>query len=118
MGRELLLRPATFVQGLLDRYGVQACCELHPGLFEDTLPGFAQTNPQLALLHMDGDWYSSTRDIMIHLYDKVRKGGYVQIDDYGYWEGCRRAVHEYFAERNLPEPQLTEIDSTGRGVQL
>ena len=37
------------------------------------------------------------------------------IDDYGHWEGCRRAVDEYFAEYAAPV-LLNRIDYTGRAA--
>jgi O-methyltransferase len=40
-------------------------------------------------------------------------GGILIIDDYGHWEGARRAVDEFFAGR--PDaPMLTRVDYTGR----
>jgi hypothetical protein len=35
------------------------------------------------------------------------------LDDYGYWQGARRAVDEYLSERNVPL-LLNRIDNTGR----
>ncbi|MFM6942826.1 MAG: TylF/MycF/NovP-related O-methyltransferase [Aquirufa sp.] len=35
------------------------------------------------------------------------------IDDYGHWEGCRKAVDEYFAEQKT-SILLQRIDYTGR----
>ena len=34
------------------------------------------------------------------------------MDDYGFWEGCRQAIHEFEAERKL-QFELNKIDSTG-----
>ena len=82
------------------------------GLFADTLPKNAARFGDIALLHMDGDWYSSTRDILTNLFDQVVPGGAIQIDDYGFWEGCRRAVTEFEQERGL-RFQLHTIDETG-----
>ena len=66
----------------------------------------------IALLHMDGDWYNSTRDILHHLYDRVLNDGVVQVDDYGYWAGCKKALHEFEARHGL-RFVLETIDSTG-----
>jgi len=35
-------------------------------------------------------------------YDDVVPGGYVVVADYDYWGGCRRAVDEFLASRQLP----------------
>ena len=82
------------------------------GLFRDTLPRLAPTLPAIALLHADGDWYESTMDILRNLYGRVVPGGFVQIDDYGYWEGCRQAVTD-FQQFTGVRFELTQIDETG-----
>jgi len=80
------------------------------GLFADTLPRIS--GRPIAMLHMDGDWYRSTLDILENLYDSVVPGGFIQVDDYGHWEGCRRAVHEFFETHSL-SPSLETIDYGG-----
>lgn len=82
------------------------------GFFEETLPSARNEMGGIAFLHMDGDWYSSTKAILDNLYDQLVPGAFVQIDDYGYWEGCRKAVDEFFAARGSI-PTLIKIDSTG-----
>ena len=85
----------------------------HVGWFEHTLPLDAPALGPIALLRLDGDWYESTRIVLAHLYAKVAPGGVVVVDDYGHWEGCRRAVDEFL--RDLPEPVLLHhIDYTSR----
>lgn len=80
------------------------------GWFKDTLPG-APTGP-LAILRMDGDMYESTMDALTHLYDRVSQGGYVIVDDYRVVEGCRKAVDEFRAMRNIMD-EIIEIDGVG-----
>jgi hypothetical protein len=82
------------------------------GLFQDTLAPARSRISRIALLHMDGDWYDSTKTILSNFYDLVVPGGYVQVDDYGYWEGCRKAVDEFEAVEGV---HLTKqpIDSSG-----
>jgi O-methyltransferase len=80
------------------------------GPVEQTIP--ATMPGSLALLRLDTDWYESTRHELDHLYPLLSSGGVLIIDDYGHWEGCRRAVDEYFAER--PAPLLSRIDYAGR----
>lgn len=79
------------------------------GKVEDTLP--ATLPEQVALLRLDTDWYESTRHELIHLYPLLQKDGVLIIDDYGHWEGCRKAVDEYFADKKI---LLNRIDYTGR----
>jgi len=56
----------------------------------------------IAVLRLDGDWYESTKVCLDNLFDKVAPGGIVIFDDYDYWEGCTRAVHDFLSERKLP----------------
>jgi hypothetical protein len=82
------------------------------GLFADTLSVQRGSIDDIALLHADGDWYESTLDIFNNLYDQVVQGGVIQIDDYGHWEGCRQAVHEFEQSRG-EHFNLRRIDYTG-----
>jgi hypothetical protein len=81
------------------------------GPVEETLPSEAPA--ELALLRLDTDWYESTRHELVHLYPRLSAGGVLIIDDYGHWDGCRRAVDEYFVEDTSPL-LLNRIDYTGR----
>ncbi|MFZ0807059.1 MAG: TylF/MycF/NovP-related O-methyltransferase, partial [Candidatus Sulfotelmatobacter sp.] len=81
------------------------------GLFQETLP-LCEVS-QIAVLHVDGDWYESVRTCLDHLYDKVVPNGVIQFDDYGYWKGARRAVDEFFVERGIPVV-LERLDYSGR----
>lgn len=82
------------------------------GWFQETLPGSRQEVGKIALLRIDADWYESTRCCLEHLYDQVVPGGFVLIDDYGQFEGCRKAVDEFLAKRG-EKPVLKKIDHTG-----
>ncbi len=92
--------------------GVQDLVVPVVGLFAETLPQFRSQMGAIALLHADGDWYESTRDIFQNLYDVVIPGGVIQINDYGHWEGCRQAVTEFAAARRETW-NLQPIDYTG-----
>jgi glycosyltransferase involved in cell wall biosynthesis/predicted O-methyltransferase YrrM len=82
------------------------------GLFADTLPEYKLHINDIALLHADGDWYESTMDIFNTLYECIVPDGVIQVDDYGHWEGCRKALHEFEALQN-EKFNLTKIDDTG-----
>jgi hypothetical protein len=72
-----------------------------------------ETPEQIALLRLDTDWYESTRAELEILYPRLVKGGVCILDDYGHWQGARKAVDEYFAE-NGPRPLILPIDFSGR----
>eukprot|EP00759_Apiculatamorpha_spiralis_P033943 PhF_6_TR35049/c0_g1_i1/m.51071 len=57
----------------------------------------------IGVAHIDCDWYDSTRVCLHSLYPRVQSNGYVQIDDYYYWEGCKRAVDEFIADPSLSQ---------------
>ena len=80
------------------------------GWFKDSLP----TAPieRLALLRLDGDYYESTMDSLVSLYDKLSVGGFVIVDDYGEanWTYCRKAVDDFRSSRNIVS-SLSQVDS-------
>jgi hypothetical protein len=81
------------------------------GKVEDTIPAHAPE--RITILRLDTDWYESTRHELEHLYPRLSPGGVLIVDDYGHWSGCRQAVDEYFAARNL-KVLLNRIDYSGR----
>jgi hypothetical protein len=81
------------------------------GPVEETLPD--RSPGPLALLRLDTDWYASTAHELEHLYPLLAPGGVLIVDDYGHWDGARRAVDEYFATHG-DRPLLNRIDYTGR----
>jgi hypothetical protein len=81
------------------------------GLVEETLP---ERGPErLSLLRLDTDWYQSTKHELTQLYPRLSRGGVLIVDDYGHYEGARRAVDEYFEESG-ERVLLNRIDYTGR----
>jgi hypothetical protein len=80
------------------------------GMFQDTLPKLPVES--LAVAHFDGDWYESTKCCFKYLYDKVSPGGFIQVDDYGHWSGCRKAYDEFCRSRHI-KPELIVLDYTG-----
>ena len=111
-----LFDPATFnedaVRALVTSTGYPAE-RLHfvRGMVEETIPATAPD--QLALLRLDTDWYESTLHEMQHLYPRLVEGGILIVDDYGHWQGARRAVDEYFAGIDRV-PLLTPLDYSAR----
>jgi asparagine synthase (glutamine-hydrolysing) len=83
---------------------VHATCK--PGLFGESLRSWP--HGPISLLHADGDWEYSTRDILVNLWPHVLPGGVVIFDDYHFWTGCQKAVDEFFAA-NPPAPSWTTV---------
>jgi O-methyltransferase len=76
---------------------VSGATEYHlvKGWFSETVPAAAVSG--IALLRLDGDWYDSTMTCLQALYPKVSDQGLIIIDDYYFWEGCTKAVHDYLS---------------------
>jgi len=72
----------------------------HPGKVEDTIPD--QAPEQIALLRLDTDWYESTKHELEHLYDRLSPGGVLIIDDFGSWDGARKATVEWLEATGEP----------------
>jgi O-methyltransferase len=81
------------------------------GKVEDTVPN--QAPERISILRLDTDWYESTKYELVHLYPRLAVGGILLIDDYGHWQGARKAVDEYFEENKI-SVLLHRIDYSGR----
>lgn len=114
--------------GIYDRFGghgtIDACREViaktgysernvhfHEGWFQDTVFEAAKTIGPIALLRLDGDWYESTKICLEAFYDQVTPGGFVIFDDYMTYEGCKKAVDEFFESRAV-KPFLIRCDTS------
>jgi hypothetical protein len=75
-----------------------------------TLQDKNNTPEKISLLRLDTDWYKSTKDELNVLYPKLVDKGVLIVDDYGHWKGSKRAVDEYFKDKNII---FTQIDYTG-----
>jgi len=68
---------------------------LHPGLFEDTVkfvPG-----ESIALAHLDCDWYEPVKVCLERTCAVLSPGGFMILDDYNDYDGCRKAADEFLA---------------------
>ncbi len=81
------------------------------GMVEQTL--LEHKPDKVALLRLDTDWYESTKCELVQLFPRLVPGAVLIIDDYGHWDGCRRAVDEYF-EQHQVRMLLNRIDYTAR----
>lgn len=72
------------------------------GWFKDTCP----TSPvqKIALLRLDGDLFASTWDAIDALYERVVPGGFIYVDDFGSFPGCRKAINKYRTMHEIFEP--------------
>ena len=81
------------------------------GKVEETLLDRAALPGAIALLRLDTDWYESTKAELDVLYPLLVPGGVLIVDDYGHWQGARKAVDEYFGNRM---PLLLPVDYSCR----
>ena len=65
------------------------------GPVEETLLVPANIPKAISLLRLDTDWHASTKIEMEVLYPRLKVGGVLIVDDYGHWQGARKAVDEY-----------------------
>ena len=80
----------------------------------DVAETLQRTAPEsISLLRLDTDWYASTRAELEILYPRLVPGGVCILDDYGHWDGARKAVDDYFVEHG-PRPFMHPIDYSGR----
>lgn len=79
------------------------------GEVEKTIP--KKIPQQISLLRLDTDWYESTKHELTHLFPLLTNSGILIVDDYGHWEGQKKAVDEYFRKKPL---LLNRIDRGGR----
>lgn len=84
------------------------------GWFHETFP--KANISKIALLHIDADWYESVRLCLEKFYEDVVPGGFIVIDDYGHWSGCKKAVDNFFSDFGLSY-KLHSVDYTARWFQ-
>lgn len=65
------------------------------GLFQDTI----KLEQKVAFAHIDGDWYESVKVCLERIEPCLVADGVIVIDDYSSWSGCRKAVDEYFRDK-------------------
>lgn len=92
------------------------------GWVKDTLP--SADIQKIAILRVDVDSYSATREVLDCLYDKVQPGGVIIFDDTELWESMD-AIRDFFYERKIPiflrNPEtdlISYVESTGESYPL
>lgn len=71
----------------------------------------------IALLRLDTDFYDSTLASLKALWPRLVSNGLYIIDDYGHWQGAKKAFHAFFDDDANPfqTPLLWRLDYTGYG---
>jgi O-methyltransferase len=105
--RDYLVASEATVRRNFSKFGLSENVRFVKGWFCDTLP--SAPIKQIAILRIDGDLYDSTRDVLYNLYHKVSPGGYVIVDDYKSWKGCRKAVDEFRMKNGILD-EIVDID--------
>ena len=68
------------------------------GDVRETLYDKASIPDALSLVRLDTDWFDTTLLELQTLYPLLQKGGVLLLDDYGTFNGARKAVDNYFEE--------------------
>lgn len=69
---------------------------LHKGLFEKTMR--FQSSEKIAFAHIDCDWYEPVYFCLKTIYPLLSSGGYILLDDYHDYGGCKKAVDEFLSD--------------------
>jgi O-methyltransferase len=95
-----------------EKYGLLSSnVKFYKGLFQDTVPIFAQGNPDVSLsvMRIDGNFYGSYQAPLYYLYELVPVGGRVIFDDVLSHPRVMQAWLDFKEEQGLPEV-LIHID--------
>ncbi|MEW8438211.1 MAG: TylF/MycF/NovP-related O-methyltransferase [Candidatus Thiodiazotropha taylori] len=84
------------------------------GYFEDTLGKISIARRSVLASHVDCDWYDSVSYSLNHAIPLLADEHYLQIDDYGYWDGVELAVKNVF-EIHRYTAKAVEIDGYSMG---
>ena len=76
----------------------------HQGYFPDSLPkDFPEQ--KFAFVHLDADLYEPTLEGLKYFYSRMSRQGIILVHDYNAWIGARKAVDDFFADKDeLPVP--------------
>ena len=103
---------------LLARFGFEHGVVFLPGLFINTLPR-EKFSGGLAVVRIDGDLYESTIQALHYTYLHLSVGGFVIVDDFTDWVGCREATLDFRTVHGIEEAIALvhhEPDEQVRGV--
>jgi hypothetical protein len=63
------------------------------GKYEDTLQDLEDSGA-FNLVHIDCDWYESSKAVLDYLTRHLKPGAIIQVDDYSNWQGSKQALDE------------------------
>jgi O-methyltransferase len=106
--------PDTTLEEVRRIIGNPELVEFHPGWIPDTFRDMSDS--QVALAHVDVDIYRSIWDCCEFIYPRLKTGGVMVFDDYGFptCPGARKAVDEFFADK----PETPIILQTGQAIVI
>lgn len=99
VGSDTILR-----RGFAEYAGGESRLHVVKGWFSETVAQAAASIGEIAMLHIDADWYDSVMLVLDALYDQVVPGGYVAIDDLKTWQGAQGAVADFRSRRGISAP--------------
>ena len=90
-------------------------CKFFPGFFPDTTESLKDA--VFSFVHLDGDYYETTKNGIEFFYPRLTKGGIMFFDDYEWCDcpGVRKAIDEFFADKQ--EEIETHIYKAGDDCQ-
>lgn len=83
---------------------------LRKGLFEETLA--ATPGRRIAFAHVDCDWHDPVKHCLDVIYEMLTPGGYIILDDYSDYAGCRQATDAFVHSH----PDIQFVDVNGSAV--
>ncbi|MDO6567905.1 TylF/MycF/NovP-related O-methyltransferase [Alteromonas sp. 1_MG-2023] len=75
------------------------CLFLVAGLAQETVTKIKPKS--ISILKLDANLYEPTIASLRELYPLLERNGYLIIDDYGHWQGCKEAVDDYFTQKGI-----------------
>lgn len=81
-----------------------------PGWFQNTFPTTIPQMDSIAFLHLDCDFYESTKYCLEQLFPLLSSKAVVLIDDYSYYLGCKKAVDEFLEKEGISTSLVMDVD--------